>query len=257
MPRVLKGCAIGCVSLTVLLVIGVVFGARALTGFVNQKPPAPPVAAPNSVFRSRFVTNSGEELEAGTAFVIHDSQGKPTMLTALHLFGEAGGLSKEIPPAEMSKRIVRGALLDFRTGKPVGSLGAARLKTGKPFSEAHGARRDLAAFSLKPTAPTTALKLAVLNPRSMEWVWLLGDEVKHDPQTPRLFPGRVLLTDSDSVTILFEPSVELMAFSGAPLINGSGEVVGTLISGDESGRIGSANPVEEIRAHLRENKVIR
>src|SRR5262245_37543781 len=82
----------------------------------EPEPKQPPTIAPHSVLRPVFATTEGE-IPAGTAFVVRWDNGSNLLLTAHHLFGPMGGMSRDIAAAELPKVVksVRAASADDKT----------------------------------------------------------------------------------------------------------------------------------------------
>lgn len=256
MNRTLKGCLIGCGVFAALTVVVVVVAVGWLRNtFAGPKPPDP-VVAKNTALRPTFILNGREPLQAGTAVLARTRPGaQPVMLTALHLLGEAGGLEEEVSPAKIDAVVREVRLRPIQGGAPVALARGGVRKTGAALSgENTDVSQDLAAFRVTRNAGATVLDLATSNPRMGEWVWLVGDEISHKPQTQRLFPARVTIVTDQVGVLNFERAFELQAFSGAPLVNAKKQVVGLLIGGDGD-RTGTFNPVAGIRKRLVESGV--
>jgi hypothetical protein len=256
MNRFLKGCLIGCGAVILLIVLGAVVFFGWLRSTFGKPQPAAPRIGKSVALRPKITLRSGQAYEAGTAVAVRlQPGGKPILITALHLFGPAGGtLEKDTPPAELEK-VVRGLVLTPMGGsKPAAAARGALRKSGPGVTEENrDVSSDLAAFTLLPNSRVNALNLAREKPQLGEWVWLVGDEFQHQPQAQRLFPAQVGPGNDRSGTVRFPKPVELQGFSGAPLVNSKQEVIGILISG--GGPIGIYNPAESIRQRLRESGV--
>jgi len=256
MGRFIKGCAIGCGVLVVIAVIGGLAVAAWVRATFKPKPPDPTVG-PVVALRPTFKLRAGGDYGAGTAVAVRLQPGsQPILLTALHLFGPAGGLETNLAPSQLDG-VIREVLLTPVGGRGVvaKARGALR-KSGAALQEDDtNVSGDVAAFKLLPKARVNALNLAAGNPRTGEWVWMIGDVFDHEPQTQRLFPAQVLTVSDAGTTVKFQTSFQLRAFSGAPLINARREVVGLLISGGENGGIGIINPAGSIRKRLSESGI--
>lgn len=81
-------------------------------------------------------------------------------------------------------------------------------------------------------APPTALPLAAEDPKKNEWVWVAGLEGgQRGPQ--KLFRANVTGAESWGVTLRQEDRFQLRGFSGGPVLNAQGQVVGTILGGNE------------------------
>jgi hypothetical protein len=248
------GCCCG-LALLVLIAAGY-WGVNQARQLIGKPKPADPRIGRYVALRPVFIQPDGETFSAGTAVAARTEPGRaPILLTALHLLGPAGGLERDTPPADIGK-VVRGvALVPFGAEKPVAIARGALRKGGRTLpADDLDEVNDLAVFALPKGARVNALPLAAESPAFGDWVWLVGDVFDHEPQTQRLFPGRIVARPTGgALRVLFRPAFELRAFSGAPLINARGELVGLLIGGAEG--IASANPVEAIRARLAESGI--
>ena len=252
MNRWAKGCLIGCgvtALLLVVAVVGVLSWAR--TTFSSPKPPDPKVGR-FVALRPTFQMADGKTYSAGTAFAARMSPGStPLLLTALHLLGTSGGLDRELAPAELDRQVRIIYLLPMGGRQPVGAARGALRKTGPTLPQDDlDIENDLAAFKLHPRSRVNALPLALRNPRLGEWVWVVGDRYDSQPPAQRLFPARVMSPAPNQMLVRFRDDFEVRGFSGAPLINQRGEVVGVLIGSGAGVRIGLANPVSNIRRLL-------
>ena len=67
-----------------------------------EAPSGPPKLPADAILRPSFATTEGD-ITAGTAFLVKADDGTILLLTAHHLFGEMGGLGRNIPAAELPK----------------------------------------------------------------------------------------------------------------------------------------------------------
>ncbi len=256
MSRLLKGCALGCGGLVLITALGI--GGTALWVKNTFKPkPADPKIGKRVAHRPVFVMANQKSFSAGTAWAGRTRVGaQPHLFTALHLFGPDGGLDKQIVPAKMGQSVRSVLLLPFGVRRPSTVADKPLLRTGQPMGEGEGldASGDIAVFRLPPKAPVNALTLAQKDAGMGEWVWLVGDEVDHQPEQQRLWPAQVIMNSPKALMMRFEKPVRLQAFSGAPVINAKSEVVGMLIGGTPNGG-GIVNPVSSMRKRLAESGV--
>ena len=189
-----------------------------------------PVAA---VCRPVLVAD-GKSFAAGTAFLMEQPRPSAAVLvvTALHLFGPQGGLARAIPAADLPTR----ARLDsckaqdgsvWRGGRAMAVEDATPL--GPPF-------RDLAAFAprVDGLAGASILHIAAQPPAIGDDVWVVA-AMEGDGRL-RLHRARVVHSASDALQYIFgDPSLSLLATSGAPVVNADGEVVGLHLGGGKDG----------------------
>ncbi|MBF5043372.1 trypsin-like peptidase domain-containing protein [Aggregicoccus sp. 17bor-14] len=123
---------------------------------------------------------------------------------------------------------------------------------------AHGAppgdnSKDLAAFIAPESAASRVLPLATQNPKVGDDVWLVAEVRGGRSVGTHLHRARVVESKRTTLAYTFEdPTLELRATSGAPVVNAKGEVVGVNLGGGHQGDslYGVAHPVQSVRAHL-------
>jgi hypothetical protein len=206
-----------------------------------------------AVFDNRFHTAIGE-VEAGTSFALQLTATSPALLvTCQHLFGPAGGISKDVPPSLMSQFVpsvtVKDALGSAITAR-------ARAALAVPGADAHEPARDLAAFPLEPNPAINPLRLA----RSVEpnqRVFLAARLRQGAAAGAYLFPAEIIGdTSEQTVWAVFEDAaIHLPGTSGAPVITASGELVGMMVrfrqrDGMTAGELLTAATIESMLAPI-------
>jgi hypothetical protein len=179
-------------------------------------PTAPAAAALRPTYQFK-----GEQAAAGTGFVVKDSTGKAYFLTAAHVMDD-----------EAEWRSIRGVSLTTMSGEPVGSAKPAGLKwIGKSF-DVVDTTTDLVIWEPTFDSPPDALTLAAEDPKRNEWVWIVGIEAgRRGPQ--KLYRCKVTGAESGGVTLRQDERFQLRGFSGGPVLNAQGQVVGTVLGGNE------------------------
>ncbi len=112
------------------------------------------------------------------------------------------------------------------------------------------ASHDLAAFVLDDSGGGNAFELAARVPSEGAPIQLLAQPFG---ASTALFAGRVAAVDAKMLVVIFDdPALQLSGASGAPVLDGSGRVIGLLVSGGvvDDTLIGIANPVSAIRDAL-------
>jgi S1-C subfamily serine protease len=223
-------------------------GLTGCQGSLKSAPETPPPEkgpdlGPDSAVRPEYIINQ-QPKRMGTAFVVKDKAGKAYMLTAAHVLDSEADW----------KKIESCDLIHFgRGGVGLGGCSGKPIYVGKPFDKGK-AGLDLVIWPLSADAKVTALKLAAEDAMKNEWVWVVGQEANRDlddEQTSYLCKvtgaegGGILLTQKDEFRI--------QAFSGAPIVNAKGEVIGSLLGGRDKTII--AAKVSSIRERLAEAKV--
>lgn len=236
--------------------VAMVTGVLLLTGCgprVDKSVPPPHIPA-NFAVRPLFKLQDGREIQAGTAFAATMDGGAPVLISAMHLFGEAGGLDHDLPGASLPEAIAAVELYDMEYGQPLARAGAELIRDGKATDFSTGdCSQDVVAFALDPKASLGVLPLAKTNPTVGTRVWAVGREYKDHGAEARLYAGTVTEVKDTALSVEEDVAYEGQGFSGGPVVNARGEVIGTTIgSGKSFGRaITYLNPVESIRRRLR------
>lgn len=191
----------------------------------HKKPPAvaetpPPMQSPNVAptvaLRPTYELN-GRPITAGTGFLIRDKSGKTYYLTAVHVMDES------------EWRHVASVSLSTMGGEVVGTLQPpAIVHIGAPFDKASAAS-DLV-IAEAPVEKGTPVPIGTEDPKRNEWVWVAGMEMGRRG-SGRFFRCTVVDGDSNGITLKQFDEFELRGFSGAPLLNAKGEVVGIVLGG--------------------------
>jgi hypothetical protein len=186
----------------------------------------PPPLPSSAVFDPTFRTAIGN-VEAGTAFAVQVSDRDPLVVTCQHLFGPAGGISKEVPPAFMP-RFVLGVGLKGALGLPVAGQAGAALAL--PKTNATDPNRDVAAFPLVRNPQIRPLQLVADDVKEGARVYLAA-RLRAGNTGAFLHPARLLGPAVDgTLPIVFEDaSTHMPGTSGAPVLTESGALVGMVV----------------------------
>jgi hypothetical protein len=191
--------------------------------FLPADADAEPRPDPNVVTLPTFIFDQRHAITAGVAFLVEE-EGQRYMATAYHVLGPAGGLKTRISPRDVPrevKAIVGLCLGDATTvimGTPVLPVADAR-----SFDDA-GGEADLTFASVPGAGGPPGLKLGDKLPKVGERVWLFLRLVDRD--RPTLYPATISEATATYVQYTMEePSLNLRASSGAPVLNKDGLVV--------------------------------
>jgi hypothetical protein len=198
--------------------------------------PAPVRAATDSVCRPLFLTDQGP-LSAGTAFVAKPRpDAKSLLVTALHLFGPAGGLERQIPADGLQLAVASVACRALKGDKQVKAGHPWTIRGARPVSTP-GPARDVVAFPV--TTPVKALPLATAPSAKGERVWLVGEPRAGAAPGEVLHAGRVRGYEEGWLLVeMSNTDLVLNGTSGAPFVNERGEIVGINVSAlDEKGAL--------------------
>jgi Trypsin-like peptidase domain len=192
---------------------------KKLPSVAATPPPLQPPSIPTAAALRPTYDLNGRPVTAGTGYVIKDSGGKLYFLTAAHVM-------------ETSEwRRVNSVSLATMGGEAVGTLQSGGLKhVGAPFDRA-GAQADLVIWEA-PLEKPTVLALATEDPKRNEWVWVVGQEMK-GRGAGRLYRCKVTGTETGGILLEQDERFELRGFSGAPVVNEKGQVVGAVLGGSE------------------------
>lgn len=179
----------------------------------------------------------GKPLEAGTAFILAraDNGAQPLLVTAIHLFGPAGGLDADIAWSQMPARASLDRCVSLANGKSWRGGKALSVPEAAAFGDT--SYRDIAAFPLNPAdvASVTALRLSPTAPKRGDKVWMVA-QVIGVPATHRLHAATVVYAGADALQYSFDDTaLQLRATSGAPVVNAAGQVVSVNLGGGRDG----------------------
>jgi hypothetical protein len=181
---------------------------------------APPMQSPDvspTVALRPTYELKGRPITAGTGFLVRDKSGKTYYLTAVHVMDET------------EWRQVASVSLATMGGEAVGNLQPpALVHVGVPFDRASAAS-DLVVIEA-PLEKGTPVPIGTEDPKRNEWLWVAGMEMGRRG-SGRLFRCKVTDGDSNGITLQQFDEFELRGFSGAPLLNAKGEVVGIVLGG--------------------------
>ena len=235
---------------TLCLVAGTVAAAPASAS--SAAPSAAEDAGTTAIFRPVFATPQGA-VEAGTAFVAKADRCKePVLVTAMHLFGPGGGLKDAMDPDDLRHGVSRAELTGFGRGAKhmlfeVESLTPNEAQPCCQGQPMHGIG-DVAAFTAPERLVSVALPLAGTPAVQGQHVTLLAEVLA--PANAGLRHGAVVLGMHDGMLMykFDDPTLELRATSGAPIVDDAGQVVAINLSGghllrtEPAALVGGGNP---------------
>jgi len=212
----------------------------------------PPKIQDHFVLRPEFATKKGV-LIAGTAFAIEiEGQERLLIMTAVHLFGPSGGLSKQIPSSELPAYISGVTLYDAFTEAELAKAGPMiDLPDASPWNQKDTG--DVAAFWAQKDSNIGRAKLAQSPPKAGDAIWLAASLIDGPERDQPLHRAIVRLSKKEGINFEYEnPKLNLTATSGAPLLDSEGNVIGINVSVIDLGDkiFGTATPVGLIRTLL-------
>ncbi len=188
----------------------------------EAKVPALIQARAQSVLSPQFFFKKPEEtVEAGSAFITrHPKTGAFVLCTAAHVFfHEANGMEKDSDPWKVTRVVAEDG-----TGAKV--FGASAFPQKKLKNEDYG--EDFVAFKVTKRPPF-AFRLAK-KVRIGETVWVLG---------PTIYKGKATHLHDNLLSVRTEDKNAFFSgYSGAPIVNSRGEIVGMVNTGGDGDVIG-------------------
>ncbi|HWO09020.1 MAG TPA: hypothetical protein VNN80_06055 [Polyangiaceae bacterium] len=214
--------------------------------------PPPSIAARSFVFLPNFVTTRGP-LNAGKAVPVRapTAPNGVVVLSCLHIFGPMGGLPEQLTASALPGAVQQAFLLDL-DGKKFDIGPALLVADAKPF-EQQDASGDVSVFRAPAELASRALELAAGLPKKGEQVWLVSSLVSGSAEL--MHPARVYYAADKALSYKFDSAdLELRATSGAPVVNGKGQIVAlNLGGGNNQGELfGFGIPVTSLRHALSE-----
>jgi len=191
----------------------------AVETWVSQKPETwPQIVLTND---ATFEGHTG--LEGASSFLIQARDGRIFAVTAKHLLGEAGGVSPEVSVSEFNK-VLKSWKLSPRTKED------SFVEVDKLVAAGKEKEADWLIFSLKSTSnlPSRPLKVRGSPVTDEEQLYLLGCPYSKPKCRQNVHSGHVLKLYEQEIHFDFTPTPSLSGFSGAPVIDGNGHLVGIL-----------------------------
>ena len=185
-----------------------------------------------------LLTNSAQftgdrTLEGGSGFLIKYNN-LNYAVTARHLLGEDGGVEPEVKINALAKSLLRWEMsprVTTNAAKETVKINAAGLNFSKSIHDIVLLNVSSSTFDFEVLIPNFNL------PAAGEALFLIGCPYSETGCKQNSYTVKFVEYDAAEATLVCEiiSKVDLAGFSGAPLINGKGEVVGVLVSGSESG----------------------
>lgn len=213
-----------------------------------------PAQWPQISFANAAEFKGRTHLRAGNAFLIRTRSGAVLAGTARHLLGSAGGVEPAVKLSELNTALKQWNLTTRTTPEKTARIAGLH---GTPQN--YGALND---WVLLQVAPEEVAKLPAepLSPRlaileSGATVYLVGAGVAGARQ--EIHRAKVIEADDWSINAKLDKPIDLIGFSGAPVIDEHGSLVGVLTSSrahaDEDGKLPSfvAESVLEVKKLLK------
>jgi hypothetical protein len=237
----MQRCLLAIAAFFVLMLLSCA-GSGGLDSVPTSPPPEKgPALSSSAALRPYYQVGNKAPEAAGTAFVVEDKAKRLYMLTAAHIMDD---------DAEW-QQVQAVSLRVLGSGQTAAKVQGRPVHIGKPF-DAGNAGTDLVIWPLAADAKVAPLKLAADNPKRNEWVWVVGQEPgRTDAQ--KMYRCTVTGAETGGLTLEQHDRFEMRGFSGGPVVNAQGEVIGSLLGGRAPKVL--CNSVSSIRKRLAEAKV--
>lgn len=174
--------------------------------------------------KAKFKGHSG--LEGASAFLVKTYDGRTLAATAKHLIGEAGGVEPPIPVAKLNG-VIRSWRMHPRT-VPDRFIEVEKIGTDGLNQD----NLDWLLLTLKGSPkemPATALQIRQKPVQVGEKVFLIGCPYAEPKCKQNVYKGKVIeRAHEDRFAFDLDPPVDLRGFSGAPIIDRDGYLVGVM-----------------------------
>jgi hypothetical protein len=191
------------------------------------------------------VANSAEfkghtPLAAGNAFFVRTKQGQIVAGTARHLLGFAGGVMPDLKVADLDASIVNWELAPHgATNKP------AHVRGLHGPAQNYGIVHDVLLLQLAPedtaNLPAEPLSPRLTVPRKDEVIYLVGTGLGSTAQ--QIHRAKVIEADGLTINAELDKPIDLIGYSGSPIIDQNGCLIGVLTSSrakaDQQGKFSS------------------
>jgi hypothetical protein len=222
-----------------------------LTGCSSSSNPPVPASTPSlgsvSALRPELAYGKGSTQRTGTAFAVRSKSGQKYVVTAAHLYhDDEWPTMQTITLSTMDDKVVARC-----KGVP---LYVGKYTEDSPHSKAwiRDYSEDLMITPLAEDSTTEPLSLAANNPVRDELVWVVGCEA-NKPGSQKLYPCRVVRVSAKDFQYAALNAFDPWDFSGGPVVNQEGEVVGNLVASSSSVLLGTT--VSVIRQRFKELQI--
>jgi Fe-S cluster assembly iron-binding protein IscA len=182
-----------------------------------------PADWPQLVLTNDARFKNDQVLQGASAFLIADDEGRVLAVTARHLLGAAGGIDPGIPVERVGDLLGSWKLHPRTQPDKAVTLGAPELAFGDVVLLAVNKRDgELPAQPLRPRGEPAKVG---------EKVHLLGCPYSERDCRQNVYTGTVQEMRARVFSFRFTPPVNLAGFSGAPVIDSDGAVLGLLTGG--------------------------
>ena len=185
-----------------------------------------PIAGwPQIVLTNHAEFNGHTSLEGASGFLIRADDGRVFAATAAHLIGSAGGVEPDIPLNQLTARIRSWKMFPRTMPDDFVQI------TSLAVEGLDGRNLDWLVLSIRDSGqlPARALRLRRDRVRVGETVYLIGCPYVETECSQNVYRGKVTQRAlGDRFRYDIDPPVDIRGFSGAPIIDEKGYVVGVM-----------------------------
>jgi S1-C subfamily serine protease len=198
--------------------------------------------------RIEFYLRDKSVRSLGTGFIVRDHEGQTYLLTCAHLIDGPRWENRY----SVRMKTMRGDRLIESLGPSV-HVGTAVDLRSRPANGGPDMTQDLVIRAVAgPWAQP--LPFASRDPQVGDWGWAIGCECQKPLSDEKLFLGRIAAVAAGSYTLEKQEDFDPRGFSGGPVVNEHGQVIGNIVAG--GGNHVSGATVGALRQRLRECGVI-
>lgn len=186
----------------------------------------PPAQWPQLVLTNDATFRGHSALRGASSFLVRNSSGRIMAATALHLLGEMGGVEPTVPSAGLDSDLASWKM--YPRTKPDTFVTVTGLASSK------NPRENMDWLLLAIPRGTASLPASPLTLRSTpvqvgEEVFLAGVPYAEPDRAQNIYHGKVTARAfGDRFRFDIDPPVDIRGFSGAPVLDRNGRVVGVM-----------------------------
>lgn len=152
-------------------------------------------------------------------------------VSAKHLLGDAMGIKPEVK----LKNIVS-ELLYWNIYPRNNQLTDDTISLNANYLDFEKLKSDILMLRINNNSDIHVLSVADTLPKFLEKVYLIGCPYSEDECYQNIYPLKYIGIKNELITCSTNEEIELSGFSGCPIVNAQGEVIGVLIGGLTSGK---------------------
>lgn len=186
----------------------------------------PPAQWPQMVLTNKADFRGHTSLEGASAFLIRSADGRILAATALHLLGENGGVEPRVPAEQLPNVLASWRIFPRTKPHPAATI------TGLGYKTPPHKNLDWLILTVKDEAGTWPAFPLTLRPKAVavgDEVFLVGVPYAEPDRMQNVYRGKVTARGfGDRFRYSIDPPVDIRGFSGAPILDPDGLVVGVM-----------------------------